>query len=96
MSDTFEPDPDAIREAFARIPRERWATVLAMIFVLKMPAAALEQIALRGRRDFIKWGRRTDVVGLTAEDYSDIFRYIRMAVQRYHQARVAMDAARNN
>src|SRR3990167_8406040 len=73
MNDAFDPDPDVIREAFTRIPRERWATILAMIFVQQMPAAALEQIVLRGRRGFIKWGRKTDVVGLKAEDYSDIF-----------------------
>lgn len=77
-----------------QIPRERWATVMGMIFVQKMPAFALEQIVLEGRRLFVKRGLSSDTVGLKADDYSDIWLYIKLSVQQLNQARVAIDAAR--
>ena len=88
------PDADDIRKAFKDIPRERWATVLGMIFVQQMPLQVLEAIALGGRREFLKWGKKTDVVGLKADDYSDVYTYVLMAVQRFNQIRVEINAAK--
>ena len=75
-----------------KVPRERWATVLALVLVQKSPEAALQQIVAGGRREFIRVGLKTDCVGLKSEDYSDIFSYIRLAVQNANQQRVMLDA----
>ena len=75
------------------IPRERWATVLGMVFVQQTPLQGLQGIVLAGKRKFLKDCKKHDVVGLKPEDYSDIFDYITLAVQRYHRSRVALKRA---
>lgn len=82
------------KDTLKNIPRERWATVLGMVFVQKMPQAALEQIALGGRRQFVKLGLKTDLVGLKSEDYGDIYQYIVLAVQTHNQMRAEIAVAR--
>jgi len=94
LTDDPKIDPDMLRAAIREVPRERWATVLGMIFVQQQPVEALQQIALEGRRKFVKTGLKTDIVGLKAEDYGDIYTYIVMAVQHYNQSRVAINLAR--
>ena len=78
-----------------KIPRERWATVMGLIMVRNMPREALQAIALEGRRLFIKRGLKADVVGLKHEDYSDIYAFIVLTVQRYNQALVDINATKH-
>lgn len=88
------PEPDDVRKALREIPRERWATVLGMVFVQQMPQAALEQIVREGRRTFVQRGLKTDIVGLKGEDYSDIYHYIVLAVSEAKQREVLINVAR--
>lgn len=74
------------------IPRERWATVLGMIFVQKMPELALTQIVLEGKHLFCKRGLSSDTLGLKYEDYSDIWLFIRLAVQNANQQKALIKA----
>ena len=74
------------------IPRERWATVLGMIFVQKISEAALTQIVLEGRRLFVKRGLSSDTLGLKYEDYSDIYDFIVLGVQNANQQRALLKA----
>ena len=92
----FDPmKADEVLAALKQVPREKWATVLGMIFVQQIPADVLEEIALKGRRAFIKAGLKSDIIGLKAEDYSDIYHYIVLSVQAYNQARVAVNPGKN-
>lgn len=89
----IEPQKIGAPTDLKNIPRERWATVLGMIFVQKMPLMALISIVLEGERLFIKRGLQSDTVGMKREDYSDIFKYITMSVQQYHRTKVEMEHA---
>lgn len=83
---------DMSHKDLKHIPRERWATVLGLIFVQKCPELALTQIVLEGRTLFIKRGLSSDTMGLKYEDYSDIWTFIRLAVQNANQQRAMLKA----
>ena len=83
---------DMSHKDLRHIPRERWSTVLGMIFVQKCPEAALTQIVLEGKSLFIKRNLAIDTFGLKYEDYSDIWLFIRLAVQNANQQRALLKA----